>query len=243
VDVAGPISSDSEGVMDGGYVFVGFPRTFGSMGTGWVRLSSLHHEHGYLINDTTATGVDGALSILQAVAQTADQVLDDAPSGAGRAPPGTAAAAAATRVRLDPPDACRRRHLRAAQQRLTVPHRTGVVSRFAFAHTGEDFGSYRYTLSPLGVLLHPYASPARLARLRPPVPRPPTPRPRLEAPPRLVGRLAGYDRLATESLVAPPTDEVWPGPATARTTGRRPAVLSRLIRGSAAPRAAVRQLE
>jgi hypothetical protein len=73
-----PISSDSEGVMDGGYVFVGFPRTYGCMGTGWVRLSSLHHQHSYLTNDTAATGVDGALSILQAVAQTAHQVLDDA---------------------------------------------------------------------------------------------------------------------------------------------------------------------
>jgi len=78
VDVAVPISSDSDGTMDGGYVFVGFPRTYGSMGTGWVRLSSLHHEHSYLTNDTAATGVDGALSILQSVAQTAHQVLDDA---------------------------------------------------------------------------------------------------------------------------------------------------------------------
>jgi len=49
--------------------------------------------------------------------------------------------------------------LRAAQKRLTVLHRVGAVSRFAFARTETDSGSYRYTLGPLGVLLHPHAWP------------------------------------------------------------------------------------
>jgi hypothetical protein len=45
--------------------------------------------------------------------------------------------------------------LRAAQRRLTVLHRIGAVSRFAFPRTEQDSGSYRYTLGPLGVRLYP----------------------------------------------------------------------------------------
>lgn len=44
---------------------------------------------------------------------------------------------------------------RAAQKRLTLLYRIGAVSRFAFARTEDDTGSYRYTLGPLGVQLYP----------------------------------------------------------------------------------------
>jgi hypothetical protein len=44
---------------------------------------------------------------------------------------------------------------RAAQKRLTTLTRIGAVSRFAFAATEPGAGSYRYTLGPLGALLHP----------------------------------------------------------------------------------------
>ncbi len=47
--------------------------------------------------------------------------------------------------------------LRAGQRRLTVLHRIGAVSRFAFARTDTQTGAYHYTLGPLGVLLHPTA--------------------------------------------------------------------------------------
>lgn len=47
--------------------------------------------------------------------------------------------------------------LRSAQERLTVLHRIGAVSRYAFVRTATSTGSYRYTLGPLGVLLHPDA--------------------------------------------------------------------------------------
>jgi hypothetical protein len=58
---------------------------------------------------------------------------------------------------------------RAAQKRLTVLTRIGAVSRFAYAATEPGAGSYRYTLGPLGVLLHPaaYADPDNPAA-RPP---------------------------------------------------------------------------
>jgi hypothetical protein len=46
---------------------------------------------------------------------------------------------------------------RAAQERLTTLYRIGAVSRFAFVRSDTDSGSYRYTLGPLGVLLHPGA--------------------------------------------------------------------------------------
>ena len=47
---------------------------------------------------------------------------------------------------------------RYAQRRLALLDRIGAVSRFAFARTpgtGAGAGSYRYTLGPLGALLHP----------------------------------------------------------------------------------------
>jgi hypothetical protein len=47
--------------------------------------------------------------------------------------------------------------IRSAQKRLTVLHSIGAVSRYAFARTEAGGGSYRYTLGPLGVLLHPHA--------------------------------------------------------------------------------------
>ncbi|GAA1622995.1 replication-relaxation family protein [Actinoplanes couchii] len=46
---------------------------------------------------------------------------------------------------------------RAAQKRLIQLYRIGAVSRFAFARTDTETGSYRYTLGPLGALLHPSA--------------------------------------------------------------------------------------
>jgi hypothetical protein len=45
--------------------------------------------------------------------------------------------------------------LRAAQKRLTLLHRIGALDRFAFARTPGDTGGLRYTLGPLGDLLHP----------------------------------------------------------------------------------------
>ena len=47
--------------------------------------------------------------------------------------------------------------VRAAQIRLAVLYRIGAVSRFSFARTEATTGSYRYTLGPLGALLHPDA--------------------------------------------------------------------------------------
>jgi hypothetical protein len=46
---------------------------------------------------------------------------------------------------------------RAAQERLTTLYRIGAVSRFAFPRSDTFSASYRYTLGPLGVLLHPDA--------------------------------------------------------------------------------------
>lgn len=46
---------------------------------------------------------------------------------------------------------------RSAQERLTTLYRIGALSRFAFARSDTECGSYRYTLGPLGVLLHPDA--------------------------------------------------------------------------------------
>jgi hypothetical protein len=45
--------------------------------------------------------------------------------------------------------------LRAAQKRLTLLYRIGAVDRFTFARTPSDSGGLRYTLGPLGDLLHP----------------------------------------------------------------------------------------
>ncbi len=45
--------------------------------------------------------------------------------------------------------------LRAAQKRLTLLHRIGAVDRFTFAPTPTSRGGLRYTLGPLGDLLHP----------------------------------------------------------------------------------------
>lgn len=47
--------------------------------------------------------------------------------------------------------------LRAAQERLTLLYRIQAVSRFSFARGEGESGSYRYTLGPLGVHLHPTA--------------------------------------------------------------------------------------
>ncbi len=46
--------------------------------------------------------------------------------------------------------------LRAAQKRLTLLHRIGAVDRFTFALTSTTGGGLRYTLGPLGDLLHPH---------------------------------------------------------------------------------------
>jgi hypothetical protein len=51
--------------------------------------------------------------------------------------------------------------LRAAQKRLTVLHRIGAVTRFAFAPVIGGAGGSYYTLGPLGDLLHPPPGPAR----------------------------------------------------------------------------------
>jgi hypothetical protein len=46
--------------------------------------------------------------------------------------------------------------LRAAQKRLTLLHRIGAVARFEWARTDDDIGfGLRYTLGPLGDLIHP----------------------------------------------------------------------------------------
>jgi Replication-relaxation len=45
--------------------------------------------------------------------------------------------------------------LRAAQKRLTLLYRIRAVDRFSFARTATDTGGLRYTLGPLGDLLHP----------------------------------------------------------------------------------------
>ena len=45
--------------------------------------------------------------------------------------------------------------LRAAQKRLTLLYRIGAVDRFTFAHVPAITGGLRYTLGPLGNLLHP----------------------------------------------------------------------------------------
>jgi Replication-relaxation len=45
--------------------------------------------------------------------------------------------------------------LRAAQKRLTLLYRIEALDRFAFARTATDTGGLRYTLGPLGDLLHP----------------------------------------------------------------------------------------
>ena len=45
--------------------------------------------------------------------------------------------------------------LRYAQKRLTLLHRIQAVSRFAFARTEDECGSYRYTLGTLGARLYP----------------------------------------------------------------------------------------
>ena len=104
--------------------------------------------------------------------------------------------------------------LRAAQKRLTLLYRIGALDRFSFARTPTDTGGLRYTLGPLGDLLHPQpggtAQPPRPAdRSRPqPETRPPPRRQRVLHRPRtatpaptpqpacpLVGRDPGHRRL------------------------------------------------
>jgi Replication-relaxation len=51
--------------------------------------------------------------------------------------------------------------VRAAQKRLTLLYRIGALDRFSFARTAADNGGLRYTLGPLGDLLHPRPGPRR----------------------------------------------------------------------------------